>query len=127
MAVVGLVISSNQHVTAQLKVNLRPLWTPTAAALSALASRFGDLVWGLLFRELQAASSPSIGSSSEPEWLQGGLEDEGDDVWEEERSWRDPSAHKTRTVLARWLGHSAAKRAMVQVCVPRPPYYHHDI
>jgi hypothetical protein len=38
--------------TAQLKVNLRPLWSPAAAALSSLSQRFGVVVWKLLFDEV---------------------------------------------------------------------------
>ncbi|KAI0705265.1 armadillo-type protein [Cerioporus squamosus] len=98
---------------AQLKVNLRPLWSPAATALSTLSSRFDDLVWGLLFQELQEASSPSVGKLSDPAWAQDGADVE-DDIWEEERTWRDPSAHKVRIVLARWLQHTSAKRVIIQ-------------
>src|SRR5258705_8558615 len=30
------------------------------------------------------------------------MEQDGDDPWEEERSWRDPSAHNVRQVVAIW-------------------------
>ncbi|PIL29525.1 hypothetical protein GSI_08333 [Ganoderma sinense ZZ0214-1] len=98
---------------AQLKVNLRPLWAPAASALSTLASRFGDLVWALLFRELQNAVSPFVDAASNPAWLKENA-DEGDVIWEDERSWRDPSAHKLRTAVAKWARHSAAEHAIVQ-------------
>ncbi|RPD58084.1 hypothetical protein L227DRAFT_196304 [Lentinus tigrinus ALCF2SS1-6] len=98
---------------AQLKVNLRPLWSPAAAALSTLSSRFGDLVWSLLFQELQEASTSTVGKVCDPTWAQDGADPE-DDIWEEERSWRDPSAHKVRVVLGRWLQHDSAKRAIIQ-------------
>ena len=100
--------------TAQLKVNLRPLWSPAAAALSTLSSSFGDLVWALIFQELQDASSPAVGKFADPAWANDRADD-GDDIWEEERSWRDPSAHKVRTVLSKWLQHSSAKRSIIQV------------
>ena len=100
--------------SAQLKVNLRPLWTPAAAALSTLSNRFGDLVWTLLFQELQDTSSPAVGKVADPAWAKD-CADDGDDIWEEERSWRDPSAHKVRTVLSKWLQHSSAKRSIIQV------------
>ncbi|KAI8978168.1 armadillo-type protein [Trametes punicea] len=99
---------------AQLKVNLRPLWTPAAGALSALSSRFGDMVWELLFQELQNASSVTKDATSDPAWVKEGIEEATDDVWEDERIWRDPSAHKTRVVLARWLQHSAAEHAIIK-------------
>ena len=38
---------------AQLKVNLRPLWSPAAGALAQMAQRFGDEVWSLAFAELK--------------------------------------------------------------------------
>ncbi|KAI0333223.1 hypothetical protein GY45DRAFT_1319830 [Cubamyces sp. BRFM 1775] len=99
---------------AQLKVNLRPLWSAATSALSALSSRFGDLIWGLLFQELQDASFATKDAASDPAWVKKGVEEAADDVWEDERSWRDPSAHKVRTVLARWLEHSAAEHAIVK-------------
>ncbi|KAI0359462.1 hypothetical protein OH77DRAFT_1472682 [Trametes cingulata] len=105
---------SARWLIAQLKVNLRPLWAPAATALSALSSRFGDLVWDLLFRELQDASSTTKDAASEPGWAKEGAKEAGDDVWEDERSWRDPSAHKVRAVLARWLDHSAAENAIIE-------------
>ncbi|EIW53914.1 uncharacterized protein TRAVEDRAFT_132229 [Trametes versicolor FP-101664 SS1] len=99
---------------AQLTVNLRPLWSAAASALSMLAGRFGDLVWDLLFRELQAASAATKDAALAPAWVQEGSEEAGDDVWEDERTWRDPSAHNMRTVLARWLDHTSAEHAIIQ-------------
>ncbi|EAU91851.2 U3 snoRNP protein Utp20 [Coprinopsis cinerea okayama7 len=90
---------------AQLKVNLRPLWSPAIAAIGSLAQRFGDLVWQLLFAELRSVTSSD---SSERKVSNGGvsdaeqMSDEDVDPWEEERSWRDPSAHKLRVVSAQW-------------------------
>lgn len=98
---------------AQLKVNLRPLWAAAAEALSALAERFGDLVWQLMFEELKSVSSGS--SFVCPGWAQD-EEEEEDDVWEDEKTWRDPSAHKTRCVVNRWLRGDSAKRAVIKVC-----------
>ena len=106
----------DDRLAAQLKVNLRPIWTSAASALSTLAIRFGDLVWGLLFEEVKNASTDSLSATSDPAWSKEAVDD-GDDVWEEERSWRDPSAHKLRTTLAKWSGHRAAQHAIVQVRV----------
>jgi len=98
---------------AQLKVNLRPLWSPAAAALSSLSQRFGDLVWRLLFEELRKVTtseptgtiSPSQSQSSERDQdvatEEEGIYDESD-PWEEERSWRDPSAHQLRSIVNVW-------------------------
>lgn len=94
--------TSTHFVLAQLKVSLRPLWSPSASALSSLSTRFGDIVWRLLFAELQKASKAS--SLSKPETNQGSaLEAPSDeDPWEDERSWRDPSAHNVRVVVIEW-------------------------
>ena len=101
--------------TAQLKVNLRPLWSPTADALSAVSERFGDTTWNLLFEELKAAS---IGQMSEPspDWMH--IDDsDGDTISETERTWRDPSAHKLRSSVAKRLRGNAARHAIVKVSV----------
>ncbi|KAI0070349.1 hypothetical protein K474DRAFT_1670178 [Panus rudis PR-1116 ss-1] len=104
---------------AQLKVNLRPLWKPAAEALAEIAGRFGDLVWKLLFDELQRASSwgTSPFESNEedaPAWLD--IEDEGDldPISEEEKTWRDPSGHKIRSIVVLWLKDDNARRRVIQ-------------
>ncbi|TFK68467.1 hypothetical protein BDN72DRAFT_821164 [Pluteus cervinus] len=104
---------------AQLKVNLRPLWSPASGALSSLSQRFGDIVWELLFADLQnlamvapqdPVSEPLETGSSRPSSPTQPQANEAVDDWEEERSWRDPPAHKLRTIVASWsehdLGHS---------------------
>ncbi|KAJ7227174.1 armadillo-type protein [Mycena pura] len=89
-------------LVAQLKVNLRPLWSPASGALAQMAQRFGDEIWRLAFQELQTlyAAPPS-------DTVESGLATEeqskDDDPREEERSWRDPSAHKLRGVVRKWL------------------------
>ena len=90
---------------AQLKVNLRPLWSPSASALSSLGQRFRDLVWRLLFEEFKRVASETC-----DEFATGGAlpllqndqelqEQNEDDPWEEERSWRDLSVHNIRQVV----------------------------
>ncbi|KAJ3744880.1 armadillo-type protein [Lentinula detonsa] len=94
---------------AQLKVNLRPVWSPAATALFELSQRFGDIVWNVLFTELKTLSLEEVISSSSSQKqhqkreLEEGESSNLDDPWEEERSWRDPSAHKLREVVIQWL------------------------
>ncbi|KAK0463186.1 armadillo-type protein [Desarmillaria tabescens] len=91
-------------LVAQLKVNLRPLWSPAAGAIASLTQQFGDDVWAILFREVQEVSQPDywdITTSSNDDVPEG-----GDDIWEEERSWRDPSAHKFRLSVYQWSSSS---------------------
>lgn len=88
---------------AQLKVNLRPLWSPAAAALSSLSQRFGNVVWDLIFSEIRKGGEQTSRVAERHYEASQMDEETGDDIWEDERSWRDPSAHKLRVVLARWL------------------------
>ncbi|KAF9461849.1 armadillo-type protein [Collybia nuda] len=100
---------------AQLKVNLRPLWSPAAGALSSLSMRFGDVVWGLLFRELQSLEGGQEWDRTPP-WMENGqdIEEDANDPWEEERSWRDPTAHKFRSVIIKWVDDEYAKTELVK-------------
>lgn len=103
----------------QLKVNLRPLWSPAAEALASLSQRFGDIVWRLMFNELRQASL-SAERVSHPEWMMNNQADNTnalDDPWEEERCWRDPSAHKLRSVVVKWLKGDMSKLDVIQVWV----------
>lgn len=102
---------------AQLKVNLRPLWSPAAEALSSLAKRFGDSVWACLFDELKALTEVEKARGL-PEWLNENVgEDVNDDPWEEERTWRDGAAHKIRSVISSWLDEDHDRKAIILVSV----------
>ncbi|KAJ7066948.1 armadillo-type protein [Mycena amicta] len=87
-------------LVAQLKVNLRPLWSPAAGALAQMSQRFGDEIWSLMFSELQAVQTdpPPIQDAN----LETSEEDD-EDPREDERSWRDPSAHKLRGIVQQSL------------------------
>ena len=96
-------------LVAQLKINLRPLWSPSATALSSLGLRFGDLVWRLLFEEVCELASGACDETTQEEdvsvpfQIGQELDDQNeDDPWEEERSWRDPSVHNVRQVVFMW-------------------------
>ncbi|KAG2115669.1 armadillo-type protein [Suillus cothurnatus] len=87
-------------LVSQLKVNLRPIWSPASQALSSLAQKFGDVVWNIIFSELQQPQ----GANRIPDWLAATKDDQNDmDPWEEERSWRDPTAHRVRGAAVSWL------------------------
>ncbi|KAG1774596.1 hypothetical protein EV702DRAFT_1123142 [Suillus placidus] len=87
-------------LVSQLKVNLRPIWSPASEALSSLAQKFGDVVWSIIFSELQQPQ----GANQIPDWLTATKDDRNDmDPWEEERSWRDPTAHRVRGAAVSWL------------------------
>ncbi|KAG1818154.1 armadillo-type protein [Suillus subaureus] len=87
-------------LVSQLKVNLRPIWSPASQALSSLAQKFGDVVWNIVFSELQQPE----GANQIPEWLTATKDDQNDmDPWEDERSWRDPTAHRVRGAAVSWL------------------------
>ena len=88
-------------VVAQLKVGLRPVWAPAARALEKFSEQSGELVWTIMFEELQEVLRTSSGGGV-PEWMKdAAVEGDLDEVRESERSWRDPSAHKVRSALAK--------------------------
>ncbi|KAJ7127009.1 armadillo-type protein [Mycena epipterygia] len=114
-----LVGAQFQCPVSQLKVNLRPLWSPAAGALAQMAQRFGDEIWGLVFQELQTLYSSSetkdsmdLEEASMADEEQTGDEDK--DPWEEERTWRDPSSHKLRGIVTKWLSSQNAMKELVK-------------
>lgn len=87
---------------AQFKVGLRPIWLPAARVLEKMSEQSGEVVWRIMFGELKEVVSTSSADGI-PEWMKDARdEDDLDEVRESERSWRDPSAHKVRSVLAKW-------------------------
>ncbi|KAI0316098.1 armadillo-type protein [Amylostereum chailletii] len=107
-------------LVSQLKVSLRPLWSPAGIAVAGLADRCGELVWRLLFDELKGiVNSESVDQL--PEWMAGDDEDEVlDEISEEERTWRDPSAHKVRSSVGAWKDESAARTENERIRSQRP-------
>ena len=99
---------------AQLKVNLRPLWTPTMKALSELSTRCDPVVWSAVFEDLRRLSEGQSLKAS-PEWSEESLSDDGDDIQEEERSWQDPSAHKMRVAVSSWTSTRVPRQKIVKV------------
>ena len=110
-------------VVAQLKVGLRPVWLPAARVLEKLSDQRGEVVWRIMFRELkEVVSTPS--ADGVPEWMEDTGDDEDlDKVRESERSWRDPSAHKVRSALAKWGTGGAFRAQLIRVCVV---YFHEN-
>ncbi|KAI9465208.1 armadillo-type protein [Lactarius psammicola] len=89
-------------VVAQLKVGLRPVWLPAARVLEKLSEQSEEVVWRIMFGELKEVVSISSADGA-PEWMKDVRDaDDLDKVRESERSWRDPSAHKVRSALAKW-------------------------
>jgi len=98
-------------------VNLKPLWSPAAAALAVLSQRFGDVVWDLMYSEIQRGEDSNPVTRNP---ISGGLHNEEvrgneNDIWEDERSWRDPSAHKLRVALSKWLDSTHRTRELFGV------------
>ena len=120
-------------LAAQLKVALRPAWTPTGKALAEVAGNgFGERVWEVLWDELRKCTREVEGSGTVftsmeeggpeeeglevPEWmLRLGVDEEEvvDDVDEEEKSWRDPSAHRVRVAIKSWAGRRGCRQERV--------------
>jgi hypothetical protein len=53
-----------------------------------------------------------------PDWMNNirDAADDADEVRESERSWRDPSAHRIRSALAKWCADDAFRMQLVRVC-----------
>ncbi|KAJ6531776.1 armadillo-type protein [Mycena capillaripes] len=103
-------------LVAQLKVNLRPLWSPAAGALAQMAQRFGDEIWRMIFQELQTLYSPSSSTDDVQKEQMDEAEtgDDDKDLQEEERTWRDPSAHKLRGAVGKWLNAQHRMKELVK-------------
>ncbi|CAL1711913.1 unnamed protein product [Somion occarium] len=110
-------------LTSQLKVNLRPVWSPAAEALAAIAERFGDKVWELVFEELQNLSQGST-LQVDPGWMVDEDEGELDTINEDERTWRDPSAHKFRSQVTLWLRENAARKRLIRSQIVQERFDH---
>lgn len=71
-----------------------------------------------MFGELQVVSR-SLGSqeSGMPDWMNVGSTDREDDEepMEEERSWRDPGAHKIRSAVGKWLRDDNCRMIIIRV------------
>ena len=104
-------------VVAQLKVGLRPVWLPAARVLEKLSEQSGEVVWQIMFGELKEVVSTSS-ADGVPEWMKDARdEDDLDEVRETERSWRDPSAHKVRSALAKRGAVDMFRMQLIRVCV----------
>jgi U3 small nucleolar RNA-associated protein 20 len=106
-------VSFLQHfangIVAQLKVDLRPIWSPASEALSSLAQRFGDVVWDIVFSVLQHPQ----GAHQTPDWMTiTGAGGNKMDPWEEERSWRD---YRLRGAAATWLDRHHQRKVIISV------------
>jgi hypothetical protein len=71
-----------------------------------------DIVWGIVFSELQQPQ----GAHQNPDRMTT-TADGGDemDPWEEERSWRDPSAHRPCGSTVTWLDRHQQRKIIMSV------------
>ncbi|KAF8706717.1 Down-regulated in metastasis, partial [Rhizoctonia solani] len=119
----GSIDGDNMHKIAtrwlvgQLKINLRPLWSPTIQTLGVLASTggYGEEIWDVVFSELEKVCrdpsafelrSPKLDEHKEyKDEMEIDEEASQSDEWEEEeRTWRCPSAIKFIKTVHRWEG-----------------------
>jgi U3 small nucleolar RNA-associated protein 20 len=82
-----------------------------------------------MFSELQKKGEDNlhVGHHTSYEVMQ---DDEAqiDEIWEDERSWRDPSAHKLRVALARWLDSAHRIKGLIKVRhMNRVPFFVIDV
>lgn len=88
---------------------------PAAEALARLSDRFGDVVWPLLFGELQSAAEGYL-SDAKPTWMDEMQDDQtSDGIFEDEFTWRDPGAHKLLVATGHWCRKDDLSRKLTQV------------
>lgn len=109
---------ATRWLTAQLKVNLRPLWKPACDALAQISQRFGDVVWRHLFNSLSklVASGHELAKPYYPYWMddsEGGDDRRG--ISEEEFTWRDPSAHRVLVLVNKWNARDNIRRCTISL------------
>lgn len=69
-----------------------------------------------MFGELQAVSEGRLPDVHNPTWMHQHDEQERyDDIFEEERSWRDPSAHSVRASVHKWTSTDNQVNGLIKV------------
>jgi U3 small nucleolar RNA-associated protein 20 len=71
-----------------------------------------------MFGELRAVSRIQGVDQSTPSWMVGPsseAEDKDDEIDEEERTWRDPSAHKLRSAVGKWMKEDHRRQEIIRV------------
>lgn len=68
-----------------------------------------------MFGELQAVTENAVDAAA-PAWMRKVKDDEpADGIFEDERTWRDPSAHKLLVAVGRWAREGGSEREIIQV------------
>lgn len=60
-------------------------------------------------------SNSAVHSLRTPEWMSEDETAEEDDISEEEKTWRDPSAHKFRVAVKKWILGNMTRKSVIQV------------
>jgi U3 small nucleolar RNA-associated protein 20 len=103
-----LVEDATRYLLSQLKVNFRPLYPDTIAALAGLGSSRGETLWGIVWEQLQKTISSETSHAvdlgwEEPEWTR--VEHthavETEDADDEDAEFRCPNLIKGRRALSR--------------------------
>lgn len=74
-------------------------------------------MWNLIFGDLQhLCQTEGEQKPILPDWIASDADEgDGDDINEEEHTWRDPSAHKMRVAVAKWLSDDASMKDLIKV------------
>jgi U3 small nucleolar RNA-associated protein 20 len=115
-----LVEDATRYLVSQLKVNFRPLYPDTVAALAGLGSSRGESLWGILWDQLQktisAESTHAVDLDwKEPDWTHDtglGMVQRDDGVDEEDAEFRCPNLIKGRRALSSAWTASTDQNAM---------------
>lgn len=96
----------------QLKVNLRPIWTPSIQALKCLSDTHEEILWGMLIGELRTLVD-GLDTSAVQSLLH--KRESHDETAESERSWRDPSSFKLRVLIRKWVTDDSMRDSIAEV------------
>jgi U3 small nucleolar RNA-associated protein 20 len=103
-----LVEDATRYLVSQLKVNFRPLYPDTIAALAGLGSSRGESLWGILWAQLQKTISAESTHAVDLDWEEPAWTREAgatssardDDFDEEDAEFRCPNLNKGRRALS---------------------------
>lgn len=96
-----------RFLISQLKVNFRPLYAETIGALAGMADSSGEVLWKVLWKELQRTTSADVSHAPDLDWVQptwatshSQPETQQDNMDEEDVEFRCPNANKGRRALS---------------------------
>lgn len=103
------------YLVAQLKVNFRPIWAETVTSLTALAKQRAEIIWEIVWAELQKTivADQTVMSDlgvTKPEWTKQKVEEEEEDDDEEQEFRCSAQVTKRNAVVRAWAENNDANK-----------------